>query len=300
MRMDADGRLGPRRTDVIVKQLSGGPSVRAAAVFFLAIVVVAAAWADDAVPATGPRRAVRSTAAPTAAPTAARRRRGDGGTGVGSGHEPVGCTSAAGSIVTGGDGARHDVALSFDDGPSLVQTRAILAILDRFHVHATFFEEGRHVHGREALMQEILASGDEIGNHSYHHPRYPGYGDLASTDRRIREATGFEPCLFRPPYGLIDGKVEAAARRAGLEMVLWTLDSHDDHHPGVAAIRANVLGGAAPGSIILMHDGGHHPQTVRALPGVIRGLRARGFGFATVTELLGGRMIYADRGGHRG
>lgn len=141
-------------------------------------------------------------------------------------------------------------------------------------------------------MRRILAAGNEIGNHSFDHPRDPGYGELAATDRRIRAATGFEPCLFRPPYGLLDASTEAAARRAHLETVLWSLDTHDDHHPGAAAIRVSAVGFAGPGSIVLMHDGGHHPQTVRALAGVIRGLRARGFRFATVTALLGGRMRY--------
>jgi peptidoglycan-N-acetylglucosamine deacetylase len=184
------------------------------------------------------------------------------------------------------------VALSFDDGPSLTYTPRILAILNRLHAHATFFEEGQHVPHREALMREILASGDEIGNHSFTHPRDPGYGQLHGTDRRIEAATGFTPCLFRPPYGLIDAKVASAARRNHLEMILWSLDSQDDHHPGVAVIHANAVGLAQPGSIILMHNGGHHPQTVTALPGVIRGLRARGFHFATVTGLLGGHFIY--------
>ena len=215
-----------------------------------------------------------------------------GGTPVGAGHDPVGCTSNSGGLAANGSRSRREVALTFDDGPSLVQTPAILATLIRLHAKATFFEEGRHVRGREALMRQILASGDEIGNHSYHHPEYPGYGELAATDRRIRAATGFEPCLFRPPYGLIDPKVDAAARRAHLEVVLWDVDSLDEHHPGVAAIRANAVGLAQPGSIILMHDGGHHPMTVRALPGVIRGLRARGLHFTTVTELLGGRFIF--------
>ncbi|MBS1880190.1 MAG: polysaccharide deacetylase family protein [Actinobacteria bacterium] len=216
---------------------------------------------------------------------------------VGAGHEPVGCTAPAGAVVSRGESGGRAVALSFDDGPSPTQTSAILAELIRLHAHATFFEEGRHVAGREALMRQILAAGDEIGNHSYHHPRYPGDRELAATDRRIRAATGFEPCLFRPPYGLIGPRVEAAARRNGLELVLWTVDSQDDRHPGVAAIRANVLAGAVPGAIILMHDGGHHPQTVRALPSLIRGLRARGFRFLTVTELLGGQMLYAHGGG---
>jgi peptidoglycan/xylan/chitin deacetylase (PgdA/CDA1 family) len=214
-----------------------------------------------------------------------------GGTPAPAGREPRGCTSAHGAVVTAGS-RRADVALTFDDGPSFNQTPAILAILNRLHARATFFEEGQHVRGREALMNEILASGDEIGNHTYDHPRYPGNGELASTDRLIREATGFEPCLFRPPYGLIDSKVSAAARRNRLEMVLWSLDSGDDHHPGAAAIRATTLAEARPGSIVLMHDGGHHPQTVRALPGVIRGLRARGLRLVTVTTLLGGRFLY--------
>jgi peptidoglycan/xylan/chitin deacetylase (PgdA/CDA1 family) len=217
----------------------------------------------------------------------------DGGTPVGAGAMPVGCSSRPGTVAADGPRAGDEVALSFDDGPSATQTPAILAMLVRLRARATFFEEGRHVEGREALMRQILAAGDEIGNHSFDHPRYPGYGELASTDRLIRRATGFEPCLFRPPYGLIDPKVAAAARRAGLETVLWDDDSGDDRHPGVAAIRAKAVGQARPGSIVLMHDGGHHPQTVRALPGVIEGLRARGLRFVTVTELLGGRMRYA-------
>jgi peptidoglycan-N-acetylglucosamine deacetylase len=216
----------------------------------------------------------------------------DGGTVVGAGEEPFGCTSDPGRVAREGPAAGREVALSFDDGPSLTQTPAILETLDRFGARATFFEEGRHVRGSEALMRQILASGDEIGNHSYHHPVDPGVAELASTNVAIRAATGFEPCLFRPPYGEIDPKVKAAALANGLETVLWTLDSEDDHHPGVGAIRVKVVRHAAAGSIVLLHDGGHHPETVQALPGLIEGLLARGFRLVTITELLGGRMLY--------
>jgi peptidoglycan-N-acetylglucosamine deacetylase len=230
----------------------------------------------------------------------------DGGTVVGaSEEEPVGCTSRVGAIVREGPRpgrlagplgvpppAPKEVALTFDDGPSLTQTPAILEALVAFGAHATFFEEGRHVAGREALMRQILAAGDEIGNHSFHHPVDPGAAELASTNVAIRSATGFEPCLFRPPYGEVDARVEAAARANGLEMVLWTLDSEDDHHPGVAAIRRKVVRQTTPGAIVLLHDGGHHPETVEALPGILEGLRARGFRCVTVTELLGGRTRY--------
>jgi peptidoglycan/xylan/chitin deacetylase (PgdA/CDA1 family) len=214
----------------------------------------------------------------------------DGGTVVGAGEEAFGCTSRPGAIVRRGPKAGDEVALTFDDGPSLTQTPPILATLHRLGAHATFFEEGRHVRGREALMRQILAFGDEIGNHSYHHPVDPGEAELASTQAAIRAATGFTPCLFRPPYGELDRREEAAARANGLQMVFWTLDSEDDRHPGVGAIRARVVRRARPGSIVLLHDGGRHPQTVEALPGIVEGLEARGFRLVTVTELLGGRM----------
>ncbi len=238
--------------------------------------------------------ALIALAAGWVATTAANSSPADGGTPVGT-HQPTGCTAARGTTVANGSRSRRAVALTFDDGPSLKQTPAILATLDRLGAKATFFEEGRHVAGREALMEEILAGGDEIGNHTFHHPTYPGYGELASTQRAIRAATGFTPCHFRPPYGLTNATVDSAARRAHLETILWDVDSYDDHHPGVGAIRSRTLSLVQPGSIVLMHDGGRHPQTVKALPGIVRNLRSRGYRLVTVTELLGGRFVFSSR-----
>ena len=110
---------------------------------------------------------------------------GTGGTPVGA-REVIGCTSGGTGDVAHGSRGRRIVALTFDDGPSLSFTPSILAILDRLHARGTFFEEGRHVTNREALMRRILASGDEIANHSFDHPRYPGYTELATTNRLIR------------------------------------------------------------------------------------------------------------------
>jgi peptidoglycan/xylan/chitin deacetylase (PgdA/CDA1 family) len=219
----------------------------------------------------------------------------DGGTVVGTSEgEPFGCTSRPGAIVHVGPErakASDEVALTFDDGPNHLQTPAILETLERLGARATFFEEGRHVRGREALMRQILALGDEIGNHSFHHPVDPGEGELASTQAAIHAATGFTPCLFRPPYGELNRTEEAAARANGLQLVFWTLDSEDDTHPGVGPIRARVVRRTKPGSIVLLHDGGRHPQTVEALAGIVEGLQRRGLRLVTVTELLGGRML---------
>jgi peptidoglycan/xylan/chitin deacetylase (PgdA/CDA1 family) len=218
----------------------------------------------------------------------------DGGTVVGAGKEPFGCTSTAGEIAREGTAAAkaaNEVALTFDDGPSRSQTPAILETLERLGARATFFEEGRHVRGREPLMRQILAFGDEIGNHSFHHPVDPGEAELASTQTAIREATGFTPCLFRPPYGELNRTEKRAAIANGLEMVFWTLDSEDDTHPGVGPIRARVVRRTKPGQVVLLHDGGNHPQTVEAVAGIVEGLQRRGFRLVTVTELLGGRLL---------
>lgn len=228
------------------------------------------------------------------APAAAAAWGGDGGTVVGAGEEPYGCTSSPGESVKEGPPpakAGNEVALTFDDGPSRMQTPAILETLERLGARATFFEEGRHVRGREPLMRQILAFGDEIGNHSFHHPVDPGEAELASTQIAIREATGFTPCLFRPPYGELNRTEKRAAIANGLEMVFWTLDSEDDTHPGVGPIRARVVRRTKPGQVVLLHDGGDHPQTVEAIAGIVEGLQRRGFRLVTVTELLGGRML---------
>jgi peptidoglycan/xylan/chitin deacetylase (PgdA/CDA1 family) len=209
---------------------------------------------------------------------------------------PVGCTGGRAGLVRNGPRGRRAVALSFDDGPSSY-TPAFLAVLRREHVHATFFEIGQEVAGRAATMRRILSEGGEIGNHTMRHGSYPGYADLAAADARIRAATHFEPCLFRPPGGAFDSDVVAAAGRAGLTTVLWDVDPADWSLPGSDAIYRRVVGAVRPGSIIIMHDGGgDRGETLAALPAIIRTLRVRGYRFDTVSELLGQRMIYSPYG----
>ena len=95
------------------------------------------------------------------------------------------------------------------------------------------------------------------------------------------------PRLFRPPYGSWDDATYTALGQLHMLMVLWTADSLDWATPGVAAIVRNALAGVHPGSIVLMHDGGgDRSETVRALPIVIRRLRALGYRLVTVPQML--------------
>lgn len=209
---------------------------------------------------------------------------------------PIGCTGGGAGELRNGPRDRNVVALTFDDGPSSY-TEGFLDVLRDKHAHGTFFEIGQEVAGRAEIMRRILREGDEIGNHTTHHGFYPGYWDLAATNALIRSATHFEPCLFRPPGGAVDSSVVAAAGEAGLETILWDVDPSDWSNPGSGAVYSRIVSAARPGSIILMHDGGgDRGGTLDALPRIIDTLRGRGYRFATVSELLGHRMLYRPYG----
>ena len=205
----------------------------------------------------------------------------------------VGCTHPRDLAVTNGPRSRKRVALTFDDGPSTYTSR-VLRILDRYGVKGTFFQLGAQVPGNGRLMRKIMAQGSELGNHSMHHSMGPGKADLRQTNAKIERATGFKPCLFRPPYGYLPGSTASAARSLGMISVLWDVDTRDWTQPGSGAIASRGRSGEK-GSIVLMHDGGGpRSQTVDALPQIIKSYRSRGYKMVTVTKLIGGRMKLAE------
>ncbi|MCC6755140.1 MAG: polysaccharide deacetylase family protein [Solirubrobacterales bacterium] len=204
----------------------------------------------------------------------------------------VGCSGGNGEFVTHGPRSRRRVALTFDDGPS-DYTPDVLRILKRKHARATFFMLGQQVASYPSFARRVLALGHEIGNHSYDHDLLPGGSNIRRATRRIRQVTGFRPCLFRPPYGAVSSSLKQSVRQDRMKVVNWDVDTTDWKLPGSAAIRSTIVNQARPGSIVLMHDGGGpRGGTVDALAGAISGLRHRGFRLVTVSQLLGNRMIY--------
>jgi peptidoglycan-N-acetylglucosamine deacetylase len=209
---------------------------------------------------------------------------------------PVGCSGGSAGLDTNGSRDRDLVALTFDDGPSEYTPR-FLQVLREKHVPATFFEIGEEMSRYPAAMRRILREGDEIGNHTMHHAEFPGYGEIAPATTLAESITHFRPCLFRPPGGAVNSAVIGAAAEDHLRTITWDVDPADWSTPGTSAIYSRVVDAAQAGSIILMHDGGgRREETLAALPQIIDTLRARGYGFATVTGLLGQRMIYRPYG----
>lgn len=206
--------------------------------------------------------------------------------------QPVRCRASGPNPVFHGSRRRKEVALTFDDGPS-DYTPEILSVLRRKNARGTFFELGDQLAGREHIARSLVKSGQELANHSLRHEYKPSYASMASTSRRIEAATGFRPCLFRPPYGAYDSRVVGDAASLGMTTANWDVDPMDWTTPGSDAIYQRVVSNAQPGSIVLLHDGGgNRSQTVAALPRIIENLRDRGYRFSTLSALLGQRTIW--------
>lgn len=189
------------------------------------------------------------------------------------------------------------IALTFDDGPA-PDTVQFLRELRKLKVHATFFMIGQQVKGREAILREMLRDGHELANHSWNHADLGAGGPQATrqivdTNRAIKRASGFEPCLMRPPYGATSRDLVRRIREQKMTAVLWDVDPQDWRMPGSGEIVRTVDRQTHAGSIILDHDGGgNRSETLAALPRYVHDLRDRGFKFVTVGELLGYRTTY--------
>jgi peptidoglycan-N-acetylglucosamine deacetylase len=196
------------------------------------------------------------------------------------------------TLIRRGSRREREVALTFDDGPS-PYTRTILSILHRARVAATFFPVGYSLDRWPRSLAAEPRAGHVVADHTVNHPPLARLSfrqqlhEIRGEAKRLRRH-GLPPVrLLRPPYGSYDRRTLTIARRLHMLVVLWSVDSEDYTRPGRGAIVRNVLAGAKPGAIVLMHDGGGpREQTVAALPTIIRRLRRRGFRLVTVPELL--------------
>jgi len=217
--------------------------------------------------------------------------------------QPAGCVATGNSFVSRGPSNVKQVALTFDDGPGgSPPTIDFVNLLARYQVPATFFEVGNQISRYDPtgkVQREMLADGDMIGDHSWSHPdlaKMSASGvrsQIAMTAAAIKKATGFQPCLFRAPYGSVNSTVINTARSLGFSTIQWDVDPRDWSLPGTSAIISRVLSGTRNGSIVLQHfAGGPRYQTLNALPTEISTLKARGYKFVTVTQMLGYKLIY--------
>ena len=196
-----------------------------------------------------------------------------------------------------------EIALTFDDGPNPPNTNQILDILKKYQVPATFFIIGEAGEQHLDLLHQIEDSGCEIGVHTFTHPDISTISieqlrlELNATQLLLESQLGVSTLLFRPPYA-IDEEPETPAQVAPLVVISqlgyytigMQIDPSDWEKPGTQAIIDRTVSQVvnANGNIIVLHDGGgDRSQTVAALPAIIETLRAKGYRFVLVSDLLG-------------
>jgi peptidoglycan/xylan/chitin deacetylase (PgdA/CDA1 family) len=177
------------------------------------------------------------------------------------------------------------VALTFDDGPSPF-TPAVLAVLRRNHVHATFCMLGDEAQRYPALARRIVHEGHQVCNHSRDHRDMAQLSakrarhEVVVAERQIRDAAGVAPTIFRFPYGSADRRARQVILGYGMRALAWDVDPRDWTRPGAPTITARIVRNVQPQSVVLLHDGGgDRSATVASLDATITSLMQRGYRF---------------------
>ena len=197
------------------------------------------------------------------------------------------------------------VALSFDAAWGNEDTKQILEILKKNDVKVTFFMTGGWVDKFPEDVKAIAQAGHELGNHSENHKNMSQLSvaeckdELMVVHNKVKDLTGIEMKVFRPPYGDYDNDVIKTAYDCGYYPIQWDVDSLDWKNYGVSNIVDTVVNHKAlrNGSIILMHNGAKY--TAQALQGVIDGLKEKGYKFVTMSELIIKENYHIDHTGRQ-
>ena len=177
-----------------------------------------------------------------------------------------GKTLISGSDATDG---KHNIALTYDDGPSPRNTAALLDALAEHNTRATFFLIGEHVRKHPELARRVAGAGHVIGNHTTMHPNLARQNEqrvrqeLERCQKTLEDTLGVQAKLFRPPYGARRPGVLKIARSLGLTPVMWNITAQDWAPIGAANIQSRIDAGIAKNrrarraSNVLLHDASH-------------------------------------------
>ena len=179
------------------------------------------------------------------------------------------------------------IALTFDDGPSGKLTPQLLDILKSEEISVTFFVTGTAAKANQSIVKRAEEEGHQIGSHTWSHKdlRTLSSVNLASevdkAEDIIEQITGNKPSVTRPPYGEYN---DAVIEAVGMPVIMWSIDPLDWKYRDADTVYQNVVNVARDGGIILLHD--IHATSIQAAARIIPELKARGFTFVTVGELL--------------
>ena len=191
------------------------------------------------------------------------------------------------------------VAITYDDGPHNVRTKAIVDELAKYGFHATFFVVGNRVdgtaYGGGEAVKYAASKGNEIAIHAYTHNLY--YDTCSKSDYESELDKTYDAIRAKLPNASVKlmrpvgGRITAdRTENCDYSVIMWSVDSNDwkyknDGEAGVEIIVDNVMSQVSDGSIILMHD--IYENTYLATQEILKQLNAQGYEVVTVSELLG-------------
>lgn len=190
------------------------------------------------------------------------------------------------------DTEKKQVAISFDAAWGNEQTKGLLDCLDSYHVKASFFMTGGWIEKYPEDVKSIYAAGHDLGNHSATHKQMSKLSsvecekELKIPHDKVKELTGFDMTLFRPPFGDYNNTLIDTSTALNYHTIQWDVDSLDWKDYDAKTITHRVLNDKhlGNGSIILFHNGGKH--TLEALPTVIEGLQNKGYELVKISDLI--------------
>jgi len=196
-----------------------------------------------------------------------------------------------------GPGSRQ-LALTYDDGPNDPYTWRLLEVLERHGVKATFFLIGRFVEQKQEIARTLVGAGHAIGSHTWDHPNliFSSTAELRRqlqrTQAAIRDATGVDVELFRPPFGGRRPETLRIARAMGLQPVMWNVACQDWKPISSDEIVRRAERQIRGGDVILLHDGEYHrigvdrSRSIEASGRILSRYQGEGFEFVTVPEMM--------------
>ncbi len=182
------------------------------------------------------------------------------------------------------------IAISFDCAWGVDYTDKLLETMEKEGVRCTFFTVEFWAKAHPDYLKKISDMGHEVGTHSATHPYMSKLDksaiikELTTSCEAIESVTGKKVEVFRPPYGDYSDRLLDTASELGLYTIQWDVDSLDWKNLSAGEIKSRVLSKVQNGSIVLFHNQGLH--TWEALPGIISELKAKGYKFVPIGELI--------------